>query len=170
MCVLMRCIKTVQDITKIQGQKKATAVLIAIDTTLFLLVFRDVLIGELSIPLFIAIASGYIVGYYLGDYIENKMALGKVKVTIKIGKSKSHELARVLKEHGFIFTQSKRHYNHNGKLRKLHEGIIYRNELPTLKRITKKFNFVASIEDVKGTFGKRLINTKEYLELSKEAS
>ena len=168
MCAGMRCIKTIQDITKIHGHRSITAILIALDTTLFLFVFRDVLVGELNILIFLAIAAGFIFGYYIGDYIENKMALGKVKITIKIAKSNSHKLASVLRENGFVFIQSKRYYSHKGKLRKIHEGIIYRNELPKLRNITKEFKIIGSVEDVKSTFGKKIISTKEYLELSEE--
>ncbi|MCK5040120.1 MAG: hypothetical protein KAR87_04090 [Candidatus Aenigmarchaeota archaeon] len=168
MCAGMRCIRTVQEITRIQGQKKATSVLIALDTTLFLFVFRDVLVGEPNMIIFLTIAAGYIAGYYIGSYIEEKMALGKVEVSIKIGKEHSHKLARVLRENGFIFIQSKRYYSHKGKLRKMHEGIIYRKELPKLKKITEEFNIVGVVSDIKSTFGKEIFSTKEYLKINKE--
>lgn len=162
MCILIRCIKTIQNLTQISGQKFVTAVLIAIDTIFFLLIFKNVLTGELTYGLILAVASGYIVGFYIGTYMEEKMALGKVKVTIKIAKEKSIELFETLNEEGFIFTRSKRHYTHTGKLRKYYEGVIYRKELPKLKNLTKDFKAVFVVENIKSTFGKPIYTAKEY--------
>lgn len=167
MCLVMRSLKTIQNITQIGGHKKITMILITLETLIFLLVFKNILTGELTFFIIIAVALGYIMGYLIGSFIEDKIALGKVKITIKIAKEKSKDLSKVLKENGFIFIQSKRYYSHKGKLRKLHQGIIYRNELPKLKAITKGFNIVASVENLKATFGKRIISSKEYLELDK---
>lgn len=168
MCMIMRCVKTIQNITQIGGHKTITAFLLAIETLILLLVFKDVITGELTILVIIAVIAGYVLGYLIGSYIEDKMALGKVIVTIKIAREKSNKLAEVLKEHGFIFIQSKRFYSHKGKLRKIHQGVIYRKELPKLKAITKDFNIVASVENIKSTFGKKIISSKDYLELDKQ--
>jgi len=164
MCIVMRCIKTIQNITQIDGHKTITAFLIAMETLIFLLIFKNVITGDLTILITLAVIAGYVIGYLIGSHIEDKMALGKVIITIKIAKEKSKNLAIVLKEHGFIFIQSKRYYSHTGKLRKIHQGIIYRKELPKLKAITKGFNITASIENIKGTFGKKIISSKDYLD------
>ncbi len=163
MCILIRCIKTIQNITQIAGQKFVTAVLIALDTVFFLLIFKTLLTGDLSASLIFTVSLGFIVGYYIGSYIEEKMALGKVKVTIKVAKERSSELFESLNEEGFIFTRSTRHYTHRGKLRKYYEGIIYRKELPKLKETTKGFNALFIIENIKDTFGKKIFTSKEYL-------
>jgi len=163
MCIVMRCIKTIQNITQIGGHKTITAFLIAMETLIFLLVFKNVITGELTVLITIAVISGYVFGYLIGSQIEDKMALGKVIITIKIAKEKSKKLADVLKQHGFIFIQSKRYYSHKGKFRKIHQGIIYRKELPKLKAITKSFSIIATIENIKGTFGKKIISSKDYL-------
>lgn len=164
MCMIMRCVKTIQYITQIGGHKTITAFLLAIETLIFLLVFKNVITGELTIFVIIAVTVGYVLGYLIGSYIEDKMALGKMIVTIKIAREKSNKLAGVLRNNGFIFIQSKRFYSHKGKLRKIHQGIIYRRELPKLKAITKDFNIVASVESLKDTFGKRIISSKDYLD------
>jgi len=163
----MRSIKTIQSITQIGGHKTITAFLLAMETLIFLLVFKNVITGELTIFVIIAVTAGYVLGYLIGSYIEDKMALGKVIITIKIAKEKSEKLAIVLRDNGFIFIQSKRFYSHKGKLRKIHQGIIYRKELPHLKSITKDFNIVASVENIKSTFGKKIISAKDYLDLDK---
>lgn len=168
MCLIMRSLKTVQNITQIGGHKKVTIVLITIETLIFLLVFQNVITGELTFFVIMAVAVGYVLGYLIGSLIEDKMALGKVIVTIKIAKEKSKELSKTLKKNGFIFIQSKRFYSHKGKLRKLHQGIIYRKELPKLKSITKDFNIVATVETLKDTFGKKIISSEEYLDMEKE--
>ena len=168
LCILIRSIKTIQNISQNSGYKTISMFLIVVDTTFFLLVFKDVISNELTIPIIMAVAFGYMIGYLLGSYVEEKIALGKAVVTIKIPKSKSKELAKILKENGFVFTQSKRHYSHKGKLKKIHQGIVYRKELPKIKSITKDLPIIATIEHVKATFGRELISAKDYLEAQKE--
>ncbi len=168
LCVLVRSIKTVQQITQIAGHKLATAVLIAADTLVFLIVFKDIITGQLTIWVILAVALGYMAGYYLGAIVEEKMALGKVSVTIRVAKHRAKDLAVALREHGFVFIQSKRFYNHKGKLRKLFLGIVYRKELPKLRKITKGFRVIASVENVKATFGKEIMTSEEYLEIEKD--
>jgi len=163
MCIAIRSINTLEKINTIEGNKAITAFLMGLDTTLFLLVFKNILTGELNLPVVAAMASGYIVGYYLGTVIEEKMAIGKVLVTIKISKKYSKEIWKVLKENGFIFTRSKRVYSHKNKLKKIYQGIIFRKELPKLKRILKDFKIVGYVEPLKSTFGQKLITSKEYL-------
>ena len=135
-----------------------------------MLVFKDVLTNDLTIPVMLAVAIGYMVGYLLGTFIEEKIALGKAVVTIKIRKSKSPELAKILKENGFQFIQSKRHYSAKGKLKKIFQGVVYRKELPKLKVITKDLPIIATVEQVKATFGREMIKAKDYLEIEKEGS
>ncbi|PLW79540.1 hypothetical protein C0585_07140 [Candidatus Woesearchaeota archaeon] len=162
-CVIIRSIKTVQKINEILGHKIVTAFTIGLDTILFLFVFKNLLSGDLTIWLILAMASGYISGYYLGAFIEDRMALGKVMVTIKIAKENAPKLAKKLKEGGFIFIQSKRFYSHRGKLRKLFQGLVYRKELPKLKKVTKEFKVLGIVENVKSTFGKEMFSSEEYL-------
>ena len=164
---LVRSVKTVQNITQIGGHKTVTALLIVIDTVFFLYVFREVVVNDLNILLLLTVAAGYVVGYYIGAFIEEKLALGKLVVTIKIAKKHSKKLSKVLRANGFVFIQSKRFYTHKGNLRKLHQGIIYRKELPKLKHITKDLPIIATVEEVKSTFGKKLISSKDYLALDK---
>ena len=166
---LVRCVKTVETITQVAGHKLVTSVLIALDTVLFLIVFRNVIINDITAPVLAAVAGGYIAGYYAGAFAEETMALGKLLVTIKISKEHSRRLAGILRENGFVFVQSKRFYSHKGKLKKLHQGIIYRKELPKLKGITKSLPVMATVEDVKSTFGKSVISSKDYLENQKNA-
>ena len=168
MCMAIRTIKTMQKINEISGHKLITAVLIGMDTTVFLLVFKNLLTGELVVPVILAMAFGYISGYYLGAFIEEKMALGKVKVTIKIAKEQSKKLSKILSENGFVFVRTKRVYSHKNKLRKIHQGVIYRKELPKLKHLLKDLNLIAYVEQIKSTFGKKIISSKEYLQIAKE--
>lgn len=166
MCVLLRSIKTIQNITQITGQKFATAILIAAETVFFLLVFKNLLMEELTVIIIIStIILGYILGFYIGLYLEEKLALGKVKVSIKISKDMSKDLFRTLNDNGFIFVRSRRYYSHNDKPRKFYSGVIYRKELGKLKHITKDFNAVFVIENIKDTFGKKMLYSKDYLKL-----
>ena len=168
MCIFIRGIKTIQNISQVLGHKMLSASLIGVDTVLFLLVFKDVMSGDMSVPIVLAMAFGYIAGYYLGSIVEDKIALGHVFITLKVAKENSRNISNLLKQNGFIFITSKRYYSHKGKFRKLHKGIIHRRDLPKLKHILHEQNIVGIVENVKETFGKRIISTKEYLEVEKD--
>ncbi|MFC1768979.1 hypothetical protein ACFLZX_04410 [Nanoarchaeota archaeon] len=161
--ILIRSIKTVQNISMNAGHRYFSAVLIGIDTLFFLLVFKNVIDNELTVFVVLAVAAGYILGFLLGTYVEERIALGKLFVTIKIPKSHAKELSETLRKNGFVFVQSKRFYSHKGKLKKIFQGVIYRKELPKLKKITKDFRIIGTAENLKTTFGRKLLTTKEYL-------
>ncbi|MCD6398791.1 MAG: hypothetical protein J7L08_02615 [Candidatus Aenigmarchaeota archaeon] len=163
MCLGIRAIGTVQKINEIAGHKRIAAFLIGVDTILFLLVFKNLITGELTLPVVFSMALGYIGGYFLGTFIEEKMALGKVLVTIKISKRYSKDLFKVLNDNGFVFVRTKRVYTHKNKPKKIYQGIIYRKELPKLKSILKDFKILAYVEPIKTTFGQNIISSKEYL-------
>ena len=167
MCVAIRSINTLQKINMIDGNKSVTAILIGLDTTLFLLVFKNLLSGDLNVPVVGAMAFGYITGYYLGTFIEEKMALGKVLVTIKISKSKSKELHKRLRDNGFVFTRTKRVYSQKNKLKKIYQGIVFRKELPKLRKVLSDLKVVAYVEPLKATFGQKLVTSDEYLKDNK---
>ncbi len=159
----IRTIGTLQKINEYEGRRSIATVLIGIDTVLFLLVLRDILSTEVTIPIVLSMATGYMVGYVIGTFIEEKMALGKVLVTIKISKKYSKELHRRLKENGFVFIRTKRVYTHKNKPKKIYQGIIYRKELPKLKSILEGLKFVAYVSPIKHHFGSRIVTAEEYL-------
>lgn len=167
-CVGINAIKTVRKITEINGHKRVAAILIGIDTLLFMLVLKDFITNELSVAIVISMAVGYSIGYLIGSLVEEKMALGKVKVTIKIPKRESKKLWRKLNENGFVFIRTQRVYSHKNKPRKIYEGVIYRKELQKLRKILRDFNIVASVHPVKMNFGKRILSSNEYLKIRKE--
>lgn len=168
MGVIIKSIGTVKSIVRIGGHKAMTMFLMGVDTLLFVFIFSDVLSNDLEIPVLTALVSGYLLGYYIGTLIEEKMALGKAFVTIKIAKKESHKLAKTLKEKGFIFVQSKRFYSHKRKLRKIHQGIVYRKELPKLEKLLNNFNVIATVQNVKKVFGKDVISSEDYLRYQRE--
>ncbi|MCD6367560.1 MAG: hypothetical protein J7L45_00580 [Candidatus Aenigmarchaeota archaeon] len=161
--MLIRTVGTLQKINEFEGRKKIAALLIGIDTILFLLVFKNILTYELTIPVVASMALGYMTGYFVGSFIEEKMALGKVLVTIKISKRYSKKLHKVLKENGFIFVRTKRVYTHKNKPKKIYQGIIYRKELPKLKKILSGFKLVAYVSPIKYHFGSKIVSSEEYL-------
>lgn len=165
MCVVIRAVKTLESIIKILGHKTITSLLIGLDSVLFLLVFKKILSDTITIPIVITMVVGYIVGYLLGAIFEEKLALGKVFVTLKVSKEDSPEISKILKAGGYVFIMSKRYYSHTGKLRKLYKAVIFRKELPHLRHILRKYNIVGTVENVKSTFGKPLRTKEEYLNL-----
>jgi uncharacterized protein YebE (UPF0316 family) len=158
----VKVINTIFKLNEISGNRGIAILLLGVDTTLFLLIFKNVISGDLTVPIVFTMAFGYMAGYTIGCFIEEKMALGKVNVVIKISKKNFKELSKVLTQNGFIFVRTKRVYSQNGKLKKLYQGIVFRKELPKLKKILKDFSFVAYLEPIKGTFGKKILTSKEY--------
>lgn len=170
MCLGIRTINTVRKINEISGNKKIAALLIGIDTTLFLLVFKNLITDDLTVPVVGAMALGYISGYYLGAFVEEKMAIGKVLVTIKISKKYSKQLHKKLRDSGFVFTRSKRVYSQKNKLKKIYRVIIFRKELPKLRKVLKGLKVVGYVEPLKKTFGRKLVTSGEYLRDKKRLS
>lgn len=162
-CIGINTIKTVRKISEIEGHKRLASLLIGLDTLLFMFIIADIISNDLGFIFVISMASGYILGYWIGTMLEEKIALGKVSVTIKIPKHQSKELWKTLRENGFIFIRTQRVYSHKNKPRKMYEGIIYRQELPKLKNILRNFNLVAHVQPIKDTFGKTILTSDKYL-------
>ncbi len=166
-CMGINTIKTLRKINEIAGHRKIATTLIAVDTVIFLLVFRDLITNKLTIPIVAVMAIGYVIGYNMGSWIEEKMAIGEVSVTIKIPKKQSKELWRRLRKNGFVFTRTQRAYSHKDKPRKFYHGIIFRKELPKLKHTLKGLNYVSHAQPVKDLSGKKIVKSDDYLNKEK---
>lgn len=97
---------------------------------------------------YIAYAGGFATGNYIGLIIEEKMAIGIVKIQI-ITRKESRELIENLKKAGYGIT----HHEAQGGTEKVNiiYSIINRNEIQKVEEIVKTTNPKAfySIEDVK---------------------
>ncbi len=163
MGVIIKSISTIRFISEVKGYKFLSMFLISVDTILFILIFNDILSQELSAPIIASLIAGYLTGYNIGTFIEDKIALGKVTVNIKIRESDSEKLKEKLKKNGFIFVESEYNYSHKGKKRCIYQGILLRKELPKLKKVLSELDVIATVQEVKEVCGKTVIPSKKYL-------
>jgi uncharacterized protein YebE (UPF0316 family) len=157
MCILIRGIKTIQNISMNSGQKKLAAVLTGLDTLFFFLVFKNVIDNEVTFMILSTVVSGYIVGFFLGTYIEEKIGLGKVMISIKIPSRQSNRLSKLLDDHGFVFTTTENVLGKNKKRKKIHQGVVFRKELDKLEALIGDLDIIATVKPVKSTFGRALM-------------
>lgn len=108
--MLQNGIGTIRDIWVIRGERGKAAVCSFTETLLWMIVFCWVLRDFFDSPLsfrtllnFLAFASGYAAGTYVGVSIEERMAVGHVTVQI-ISARREREVGRMLRERGFLLT------------------------------------------------------------------
>jgi len=108
--MVQNAIGTVRDILVIRGERGRAALLSFAETTIWLAVFCLVLQGFFAQPLgwttalnFLAFASGFAVGSYLGVWIEERMALGYVAIAI-IPSEQEERIGKELKQAGLPLT------------------------------------------------------------------
>jgi uncharacterized protein YebE (UPF0316 family) len=159
--ILIKVINTFSKLSEIRGNRKLAVVLLGIDSFLFLMVFKRVMTNTSTLPVVVMLSVGFMVGYILGGKLEEYVALGNIAATIKVAKKDSKVLFKRLEDAGFIFTRTKRIYTHTGIPVKLYHGILFRKELPKLKKCLKGLDHITYTETVSGVFGKKLIRTKK---------
>ncbi len=159
MAVIIKVINTFSKLSEIRGNRKLAVILLGIDSFLFLLVFKNIMSNASNLPVIFMVSVGFMTGYILGGKLEERVAIGFVAATIKVAKKDSKELYKRLNDSGFIFTRSKRIYSPNGGQRKVYHGILFRKELPKLKKCLKSLNHITYTEPVKDVFGKKMIKT-----------
>ncbi|MBT4334495.1 hypothetical protein HOD61_01635 [archaeon] len=154
--VLIKVIGTFSKLSEIRGNRHLAVIFLGIDSFLFLLVFKNIMSNPTGLSTIFVLSVGFMCGYLLGGKLEERVAAGYIAATIKVSKENSKELYRRLNKEGFIFTRSKRIYSSNGGYRKLYHGIIFRKELPRLKKCLKGLDHISYTESISDIFGKKL--------------
>ena len=158
--VLIKIINTFSKLSELRGNRTLAVIFLGIDSFLFLLVFKNLMSNASGIPIIVMLSIGFMVGYILGGKLEEKIALGFITATIKVAKGDSKELFKRLNGAGFIFTRTQRIYTHLGNARKVYHGILYRKELPRLKKCLEGLDHITYTETVKDIFGKKILRIK----------
>lgn len=88
----------------VQGLKVQASLIGFVEMVLYVLALNSV-VGSLDNPLnLLAYAGGFAAGNYVGVYIENKIALGKLSAQIILKTTDNYELIDLLRDNGFGVT------------------------------------------------------------------
>lgn len=129
------------------------------------------MISEGDNLLFILVfALGKVLGAYLANVLEEKMAIGLLEVSLYANGRKALKLADTLRELGFSVTTLKG-YGINGNTRFMLDIALERKDLPLLKEVLAKYGFdeatmvIRDINSVSGKFKTNNIENEDKLYL-----
>jgi len=141
-------IGTIRIVMVAKGHKKIAPILGFFEVFIWLLAITRIIQNLDNWICYVAYAGGFATGNYIGLLIEEKVAIGIVKIQI-ITRKESHDLIENLKNAGYGIT----HHEAQGGTEKVDivYSIIKRNEIQKVEDIVKTTNPKAfySIEDVK---------------------
>jgi len=139
---------TIRIITVSKGMKSLATGLAFFEIIIWLFAIGQIMQNLTNIANYIAYATGYAVGNYVGIYIEEKLSLGTIMLRI-ITKKKADDLIAFLKSAGYGVTRMKAE-GACGPVDVIFT-IIKRKEYKTVAEIIKKFNpkAVYTVEEVK---------------------
>lgn len=82
----------------VKGKRLPMAIMGFVQVMVWITVVREILTGDITLPIMIAYSAGFAVGNVVGVMIENKMALGEITVEAIVEKD---ETAEILRNEGF---------------------------------------------------------------------
>lgn len=138
--LISNCLGTLKTIFISKQLGKITYWLVAVDSLLFAVVLKAISSGDNFISI-LAFVLGKVIGSMLADYIEEKLALGLLEVSIYAKEEKAIEIADFLRSLGYSVTNFKG-YGIEGKERFMITITIARKEMSLLKNILKKYNLI----------------------------
>ncbi|QUH21895.1 DUF5698 domain-containing protein [Alkaliphilus sp. B6464] len=156
--ILSNTIGTMKTIFISKNLNKEVYIITFIDAIMFMSIFKSIS-QENSFLFIIAFALGKTIGSMLGNYIESKLALGILGVTVYAKQGKAVLIADTLRGLGYSVTNFEG-YGMNGSKRYAINIVIARKEFKLLKEILEKYDYTEAnmiISEIKKTTGK--INT-----------
>lgn len=136
--LISNCLGTLKTIFISKQLGKITYWLVAVDSLLFAVVLKAISSGD-SFVTIAAFVAGKVFGAMLADYIEGKLALGLLEVTVFAKEEKAITIADSLRDMGYSVTTFKG-YGMEGKERFTINITIARKEMSLLKEILSKYN------------------------------
>lgn len=82
----------------VKGKRLPMAIMGFVQVMVWITVVREILTGDITLPIMIAYSAGFAVGNVIGVIIENKMALGEIMVETIV---ENHEVAEILRNDGY---------------------------------------------------------------------
>lgn len=155
-------IGTMRVIFVMSGKKKIAPIMGFLESFIWLLAIRQIFQNVDNIFTYVAYAGGYGTGTFVGMYIEEKLALGRVVVRV-ITKTTSENLVNHLKQKEYRFANLDAEGN-EGKVNVLFT-VVKREHLPDLLRMIKQYNPQAfyTIEGIKRASDEHGTETKDRL-------
>lgn len=134
---------------------KPVYLIVFLDAIIFISGFK-IVTQENSVWFVLAFALGKVIGVYIADLIENKIALGTLEVVIYAKKEKAIKIADTLRNMGYTVTTHVG-YGLQGNKRFCVAILIDRKEYFVLKDILKKFGYTEAtmfVREIKHFSGK----------------
>ena len=155
---LSTCLGTLKTIFLSKQIIKPVYITVFLDALLFAYAFK-LIAGSSGFYYILAFALGRISGVFIGNFLDNRIAMGTVEVTVHKGFNNGIKLADELRSYGYSVTTEKG-YGLEGKDRLVLNIILERKELAKLQEILSaygKLNMI--IKNISLTYGK--IGSKE---------
>jgi len=98
-------IATIRIVLTARGNRIVASLLSAVEITIWIIVTSTVLLGLSEDPLrAVAFGLAFVVGIYLGIYIEDKLALGLAQIEVIAESEEAKEITKELRSHGYGVT------------------------------------------------------------------
>lgn len=160
--VISNCLGTLKTIFISKNMKNPVYIVTAVDALVFAFVIKSISNGD-NIITILAFVLGKVVGVYVGQIVDGKLALGILDISLFTKEAKGIELADTLRDIGYSVTTQKG-YGYNGSERFIVNITIARKEMDFLLELLTKFGFDKAtmiIKEVKSVNGKIKIHKKE---------
>lgn len=145
---------TVRIILISKGQKLFGALVGIIEITIWLTLASKVLTGMQEDPMMMVVyALGFTFGIYVGGIVDEKLAIGNIKVNAIVLEEDGINLAKKIRKHGFAVTKYKGHGMNHPRYQL--SMIIKRKRLKELLNLLRKYeeNIVIDYHDTQPACG-----------------
>ncbi|ADO59403.1 DUF5698 domain-containing protein [Paenibacillus polymyxa] len=140
---------------------KPAYVITFLDAIIFATALKQIASGN-GVEFLIAFAIGKVIGVYLADVVENRLALGILETEIFLNdKDRMIEVADTLRDKGYTVNTFVS-YGYKGVKRYKVDVTILRKEFPVLERILKEFNIenpTMQVKDISNIHGKITVSS-----------
>jgi len=160
--VISNCLGTLKTIFISKNMKSPVYIVTAIDAFVFAFVIKSISNGD-DIITIIAFVLGKVVGVYIGQIIDKKLALGILDISIYAKEERAKNLADKLRDIGYSVTTQKG-YGYNGNERFIINITIARKEMDFLMKLLEKYGYNKAtmiVKEVKSVNGKIKIYKNE---------
>ncbi len=161
--IISSSINTLRSMFLARKQVRAAYIATFLDAVLFATIMKKISAGD-GMIFAIAFATGKTIGAYLGNKIEEKMALGIIQVDISLNHfHKMIDIADELRDLGYA-VETSTVFGYGGNKRYKINITISRDELKVLKDVMEKYGYkdpTLVIKDVANVSGKITVSSDE---------
>jgi len=130
---------TIRLVLTTKGNRIAASLISAVEITIWIVVTSTVLLGLSEDPLLaVALGLAFVVGTYIGIFIEDKLALGLAQIEVIAGLAEAKQISEKLREHGYGVTT----FDCEGLDGRKQSVIlkVHRKDVPLTMRLLKEYD------------------------------